>query len=216
MIKKYLPYFLIVLTTCLMLGLPNLSSKISSADFNGKATKKNAPNFSLKTSGDKQFSQDDLKNKWTLLTFGFSKCTGVCPLNLSKLGILIDKVKETQPQSLKELQFVFISIDKERDDNKTLEEFTSNFSNLILPLSDGVDTGPMVSRRFNSYINNYKGSDPDYQISHAGFIYLIDPELKIKVLYTNEEVSSEEILADLKFLWRQNGTGNRKARLSSM
>tara|TARA_Y100000590_G_scaffold470750_1_gene669253 strand:+ start:20114 stop:20764 length:651 start_codon:yes stop_codon:yes gene_type:complete len=216
MLRNYLPYFLIVATTCLMLGLPKLSTKISSPQVNGKMTDKEAPEFSLRTTKKTTFNNSNLKNKWTLLTFGFSKCNGICPLNLSKLGVLIDSIKETDASRLKDLQFVFISIDKERDNPKSLEDFTSNFSKLIIPLSDGDDTGPIVSKRFNSYINKQKNKQPDYQISHAGFIYLIDPNSRIKIIYTNEEVASEEILSDLKFLGRQYGTGIRKTRLSSM
>lgn len=56
------------------------------------------PQLHLQTNEGKEFSKNDLKSKWTLVTFGFAHCSDVCPLELEILAKVLHEQKNIPGQ----------------------------------------------------------------------------------------------------------------------
>lgn len=131
-------------------------------------------------------------------------------MNLSKLSSVIESIESTDKRVIEDTQFIFISIDPGRDNKRSMTSFSSNFSPKITPLLAGKDLGTKVAKEFNAYVLDtpHEEKDEDYQINHAGFFYLIDPNGIIRVIYLDKEITPEKLYHDLVVLRSSYGTAS--------
>lgn len=126
------------------------------------------------TMGDKKFSQKDFNGHWTLLFFGFTHCSNVCPATLD----MMNRAYTTLHEQIPNLQVVLVSLDPERDTAEKLANYTRSFN----PHFIGV-TGELKDiRKFQSQLGIYSARDAakeeNYQIEHTSSIMLINPQGK--------------------------------------
>lgn len=135
-------------------------------------------NFSLKNSEGTLFTESNLKNHWTLLFFGFTRCGYVCPTSMAVLKQvyveLQKKVNTPKPQ------VVFISIDPERDDLSRINHYVKSFNpNFIGATGSMADLHKLTSQLGILYMKVIPTKQKDknnYDIDHTGSILLVDPE----------------------------------------
>ena len=114
-------------------------------------------------------TQDDLRGKPTILFFGYTHCPDFCPTVLQETALLMREMK----QEADKLNFVFISIDPERDKPEILKDFLSSFDERIVGLTgtqkqvdDAVESFMAFAERAN--LGN------SYVYDHSTVIYLFD------------------------------------------
>lgn len=128
--------------------------------------------FELQTGNQEAFTEKNLKDHWTLLLFGFTHCTKVCPINMSLMKRVYQPLHTTYPN----LQVVLISVDPDRDDAETVSKYAHAFN----PAFIGVTGKIQYLRKLQSQLGIYVGEDADsnqnnYQIDHTPSILLINP-----------------------------------------
>lgn len=78
------------------------------------------------------FTEKDLLGKFSLIYFGFTNCPDICPEELDKMCVVINRLAEDKSISHIPIQPLFISVDPNRDSPeaiaKYLEEFDSRWS----------------------------------------------------------------------------------------
>ena len=94
--------------------------------------------FNLVDHTGKPFQYNDLKEEWSLIFFGYSKCPDVCPTTVFKLTEIYrilneDKAIEQQPQ------VIFISIDPGRDKPEILKEYLASFNPEFIGVTGTLD-----------------------------------------------------------------------------
>lgn len=154
-------------------------------------------NFTLTTENGTNFTHQNLKDKFTLIYFGFSNCPDICPTIVQKLS---EVAKSLSPNILEKTQFIFVSIDPQRDDISTLKKFTAEFDHKVLGVTGEENEINKLTSSMKVYYapNNDKNqSDKNYYVDHSSFIYLVNPEVKLIGQFTSN-ASSEEILDSLK------------------
>ena len=82
--------------------------------------------FSLQSTLGKPFSDQNFKNKWTLMFFGYTHCPDICPTTLSVLNQTWLKLAKNS--LTKALQVVFVSIDPDRDELASLGQYVHYFN----------------------------------------------------------------------------------------
>jgi protein SCO1 len=84
------------------------------------------PDVTLEDSKERTYPFTMFQGKYVLLTFIYTACTDICP----KLEMNLAKVYEQLPPELigKEIIFLSISFDPERDDPATLEKYQALFN----------------------------------------------------------------------------------------
>lgn len=127
-------------------------------------------NITFKSS-DSLTQLSDYKGKWLLLFFGFTHCPDVCPTSLAYIKDEYHALLELRPY----VRVGFVSVDPERDDSATCSTFVKNFEKdfgCILADEENLKT---LSKELGSFANK-DGEGKDYNIVHAGDIYLVSPQ----------------------------------------
>ncbi len=82
------------------------------------------PEFELTDHKKSSFKKLQLQGKWSLMFFGYTSCLDVCPTTMKALTQVANTLP---PEILKQLQFVFVSIDSKRDSIEQLAEYVPFF-----------------------------------------------------------------------------------------
>ena len=136
------------------------------------AAPKEAHDFSL-NSPEGRLSLSDLKGQVVLIFFGFTACPDVCPISLSTISQVFNKLNKKELVRAKAL---FITLDPERDKVELMREYTSFFHGNIIGLTGQPSK---ISEVTQLYRVKYKrktleSSALGYVINHSADIYLID------------------------------------------
>ena len=121
----------------------------------------NEMNFDSKTS-----------NKNKLIYFGYTYCPDVCPFDILKLSKFIDK----NPHLKKKIDFIFITVDPDRDQPQQLKSFLGNFNSSIIGLTGSKKQIQEVIKKFRIFTKIHKNSsnDENYLVDHSSLFFLVD------------------------------------------
>lgn len=133
--------------------------------------------FQLTYTGKPQFSNHDLRDKWTFLFFGYSHCPDVCPTTLSELARAYDLL-EAIPDALNDTQFVFISVDPARDTPKMLATYAGYFNPAFIGVTGEPEQLTALARQMDIQFRLGTGSDDSYSVDHSSAVLLIDPQVR--------------------------------------
>lgn len=139
--------------------------------------------FQLIDHDDKAFDINRLRGRWSFLFFGYTHCPDVCPMTLVTY-------KEIHQQLLKRLkpvtdiQFIFISVDPQRDTPELLKQYVGYFH----PDFIGVTGTPRALRDFTQPLGIFyreveRPGEGTYWVEHSGSILLIDPQVRLSALF---------------------------------
>ncbi len=136
---------------------------------------KNYPNiggsFKLIDINGQTFNSKSI-NKKKLIYFGYTFCPDVCPFDLLKLSTFIDNNPKLQDQ----IEFIFITIDPERDDVLQVRSFLENFNPLIQGLTGSKKEIDYVIKNFRIFVkkNIESEKNENYLIDHSSLFFLLD------------------------------------------
>ncbi|MBG97648.1 hypothetical protein CL659_00820 [bacterium] len=153
-----------------------------------------APSFDLINQNEKQFSSKTLAGKYWAVNFFFTKCTSVCPMQISKLKNFKDKYPDI------ELEFISITVDPQYDNPKRLKEYIQEMS--IIEERWNFLTGEESDIR-NVIVNGFKSgmdeveNDGLFDIAHANYLLLIDKENYVRAIVRFDEKNFEQKLISL-------------------
>jgi protein SCO1/2 len=140
--------------------------------------------FSLSRHSGEEFAQDTLLDNWTFIAFGYTHCPDICPTTLSVLSQTADLVNEDTAQ--KGPQFVFVSVDPERDSLQRLATYVPYFN----PDFIGA-TGPEADlQRLTGQLGilyrkvEDENTALDYLVDHSASIVLIDPLGRLQAVFS--------------------------------
>jgi len=129
--------------------------------------------FSLTDQNNKPFTLKELRNKNTLLFFGYTSCPDICPTTLTVLN-------RVHKQLENKINVVFVSVDPQRDTIDKLSGYMEYFNKDFLGVTGSKKDIDQVIKQFNAgYLIEEKTSDDNYLVSHTSSIFLINPELNI-------------------------------------
>lgn len=131
--------------------------------------------FNLVDCDGKQFTEENLKNKFSLVYFGFTNCPDICPDELDKLGLIIDGLKKKYQI---EIQPIFITCDPARDKPEIMKEYLSEFHEDIIGLTGSYEAIKQTCKNYRVYFSTPPDVKPgqDYLVDHSIFFYLMDKE----------------------------------------
>lgn len=150
--------------------------------------------FSLQSLDDATLDNQDLRNQWTLVFFGFTHCPDVCPTTLQ---LLADVREQLDPAAKRQLNIMLTTVDPARDDPETLATYASYFGEQIT----GVTGEATAIARFATDLGIvYKRielkPDGEYTMDHSGAVLLVDPQAQLRAIFS-PPLSRNAIAADL-------------------
>ena len=136
---------------------------------------KKLTDFSFDLAGSENFTNADLKGKWTLFFIGYTFCPDICPTTLSHLDHVYPKLTG---KPYRNIQVVFVSVDPNRDKAEKLAEYVHYFnSEFIGVTSTHKQLWPFVQNLGLIYSIVDEGIDePYYLVDHSASIVLINPK----------------------------------------
>jgi protein SCO1/2 len=118
---------------------------------------------------------DQLKDKWTLLFFGYTFCPDICPTTLAQIRQIRS---ELSTEDADKLRVVLVSVDPNRDTPQRLKEylgfFDKQYTGLSAPVADIQKLANAVSVPFIPADT----SKPNYTVDHSGNLALLGPDGK--------------------------------------
>jgi protein SCO1/2 len=125
------------------------------------------PAFRLTGHDGKPFDNAALRGRWTLLFFGFAHCPDVCPTTLAVFA-------EAFPGLGRDVRFVLVSVDPERDTPEVLRKYVTAFHPAFLGTAGDVSA---LAESLGVVYAKVPGPAPGgYSVDHSSSVLLIDPQ----------------------------------------
>jgi len=112
----------------------------------------------------------ELRSKKKVLYFGYTFCPDVCPIDILKISRLVDQ----NPELIKNFDFIFITVDPERDNQSQMKNFMSNFNENLIGLTGETKTIDTVLSKYRIYVKRNKKGNDNYLVDHSSLIFLIN------------------------------------------
>ncbi|HSW92729.1 MAG TPA: SCO family protein [Gammaproteobacteria bacterium] len=134
--------------------------------------------FNLSASNGKPFTKNNLTGQWTMLFFGFTNCSMVCPTTMAALNDMYKLLEKDLPAD-KMPQIVMVSVDPDRDSVKRMKEYVTAFNpNFIGARADITETVALEKQLHIAAAKmQVDGAGKNhYTINHSAEILLFNPK----------------------------------------
>ncbi len=116
------------------------------------------------------FKFDDLIGKPSVVHFGFTNCPVICPTMLNGVAVYMQKLGKRA----NEINFVFVSVDPERDTPDTLKQYISYFDSRVIGVTGSAKGIARLAGKFGTKYEKRRSTGGSYEMAHVIFAYLLD------------------------------------------
>jgi protein SCO1/2 len=139
--------------------------------------------FSLTDQHRQPFGLDRLRGRWSFVFFGYTACPDVCPTTMQSLRRVAQKLAEPKQHGAAP-QFIFVSVDPQRDGIGQLARYVAYFDGDFIGLT-GSDAGiAAFARQLHVMYERRGDAQGGYQISHTAAVMLIDPQARLVAAFS--------------------------------
>ena len=155
--------------------------------------------FRLLDQHGQTFDNSTLQGKWSLLFFGYTHCPDVCPTTLAVLNGVARKLSGSDVP----VQFVFVSVDPERDTPEQLARFVNYFNPDFTGATGTATELEALTRQLG--VLHTRAADPqqpdNYLVDHSAAVFLTDPSGRYHAVFT-PPLAADGIADDLRKMAR--------------
>ncbi|RJX76529.1 SCO family protein [Pseudomonas sp. LS-2] len=131
------------------------------------------PDLKMVDQDGQSVSLGSLKDKWTLLFFGYTFCPDICPTTLAQLR----QIKSELPkEAVDKLRIVLVSVDPNRDTPQQLKTYLGYFDKQFVGLTAPVDIIQKLANAVSIPFIPADTSKPNYTVDHSGNLALLGPD----------------------------------------
>jgi protein SCO1/2 len=177
-------------------ALPFLNDPWGEGEFYGRRVSLEAPDFRLTDLEGTPRGLADFKCRYTFLMFGYLGCDGLCQ---NQLLVLHQLRLALGPHTAR---FVFVAMDPERDTPETLRAFfAGGYQGITVLTGEDIRAVQEVALAYNAaFSRGPEDAAGNYTIDHPGFVYLLDPRGRVRLVYAGRAIRPEAVQGDLKRL----------------
>ena len=147
-------------------------------------------NVKVESTKSKIFDNGSLKDKITLVFFGYTSCPDFCPDTLARANNIFKKLDHNN------LQLLFVSIDP-KDDLDVIKKYVEYFNKDFIGVSINDKNIKKLVKKTGVYAKKVSSTGSIDFYDHTGAIFLINRDSKVMGLYT-PPIKDELIISDLK------------------
>jgi protein SCO1/2 len=134
---------------------------------------RNVPDLKMTDQDGQPVALDSLKDKWTLLFFGYTFCPDICPTTLAQLR----QIKSELPrEAVDKLRIVLVSVDPNRDTPAQLKTYLGYFDKQFVGLTAPVDSIQKLANAVSIPFIPADTTKPNYTVDHSGNLALLGPD----------------------------------------
>ena len=156
--------------------------------------------FMLTADDDSVFSNQSLKDKWSLLFFGYTHCPDVCPLTLHQLAQankeLADKLDST-------LDIIMVSVDPDRDTSEILQKYVRSFGENVSGVTGKNEELDKLTSQLGIFYNANKHEGENYSVNHSAAVILINKNAEFHAVFSAPH-SIEHFVSDLPLILKES------------
>lgn len=141
------------------------------------------PDVTLTDTSGQPFSlRADTDAPVTLVFFGYTECPDICGPTVASVA---SALRQMDPPARRNIEFVFITTDPERDSPEVLREYLDRFNASFVGLTGPIAKIKKAARPLNvSITGKQQTSGDDYTVGHTGQVFAFEPDDKARVLWT--------------------------------
>ena len=126
--------------------------------------------FDLKDVNNEPITEKSFQGPLTAIFFGFTNCPDICPLTLSNLDQVLEKLNDDES---KKFEVYFISIDPEKDSPKIIKNYLDSFKNKIYGITGDPQKIFSLSKSWGVLSEKIFTEDGGYLINHSSSVLLL-------------------------------------------
>lgn len=140
--------------------------------------------FALADDKNQIFDLARLKGRWSFVFFGFTHCPDVCPTTLAVLARAHASIAKSTVGA-KDVQFVFVSVDPNRDTASTLKQYVRYFDTSFLGVTgDDAQIAKLAGQLDAKYQVMITPGVDNYPVYHTTAVFLVDPRARYRAMFT--------------------------------
>ena len=130
--------------------------------------------YSLTDNKGQAVNEKTYEGKYQLVFFGFTQCPSACPLGLSTISRVLDRLGAKSAM----FQPVFISVDPDRDTQEVLTKYLSSFGKNFVGLRGPKEEVVTLIKKYRGYFQKLSDKDDveNYSFDHSTLIYFLDTQ----------------------------------------
>jgi protein SCO1/2 len=139
--------------------------------------------FAFTDHENRVFDLSRLKGKWSFLFFGYTHCPDICPTTLATLARVRESIAKNAAGA-QDVQFVFISVDPNRDTAGKLGQYVTYFDATFLGVTgDDAQLGNLAGQLGAAYQLEVKPGTENYPVYHTAAVFLVDPRARYHAVF---------------------------------
>ena len=116
------------------------------------------------------FKSASLKNKPSLLFFGFTNCPEICPTTLADLSEITKEVTV----SVNAINIIFVTLDPKRDNKNHLKDYIEYFDGNIIGVTGNKFEIKKFADNWGVFYETVKTTNNNYTLNHTATVFMID------------------------------------------
>lgn len=156
--------------------------------------------FDLPSTTESRFSNDNIRDQWTLVFFGFTHCPMMCPTAMAELNQVYHLLEKDKVKTLP--QIVMVSVDPDRDTIDGMRDYVTRFNpHFMGAVGNEKQIRAMTAELGIAYekVKSRDGKAGEYDIQHSGAIIVLNPKGRLKGFF-NWPHKISDIVEDYKHL----------------
>lgn len=162
--------------------------------------------FSLTNHRGKPFTAESLQGKWSIVFFGYTSCSDICPTTLAAMDRVYQALSQS-PLGVEDTRFVFVSVDPYRDTPERLNEYVPFFNPVFIGATGSAEQVDQFARLTGArygYQERSSGKklshsqmpppNDEYIVGHVSDLFLFDTQGRL-VGYIYPPVTSARVAA---------------------
>lgn len=142
-------------------------------------------------SADGPVALQEFRGNVVLIYFGYTHCPDACPMTLTNWSRAFKGLTEKERSRVNGM---LVSVDPERDTPEILKEYVTYFHPNIIGVTGTIDTLREIARLYYSdFVIEKEGQADEYEVAHMSFVYVVDPQGKVRGLLTHDSPPQEVI-----------------------
>jgi protein SCO1/2 len=131
------------------------------------------PELRLTNQDGDEVAVDQLRDRWSLLFFGYTFCPDICPATLAQLRHLRGQLPE---ETRANLRIVLVSVDPNRDTPQQLKKYLGYFDADFIGLTGEEETLQKFANAVSIPYIPADTSQDDYTVDHSGNLVILGPD----------------------------------------
>ena len=142
------------------------------------------PDFELIDHDGQALTKSRLRDRWSLMFFGYTNCPDICPATLQDLGNMMKAI--TDDDIRQSLQVIFVSVDPDRDSVDILKKYVQYFNSNFIGATASLHELDRLTGAVGIMHSRDKTSQDQavYGVSHSASVLLLNPVVEFAGLFS--------------------------------